>query len=72
MWMALSAMFKKKKKRKENLLLRTMGNLWRFSEECAEIRSVFLNKHFDSVVKSGMERVPMGSKETRKGAIFGV
>lgn len=49
-----------------------MGNPWRFSEECAEIRSVFLNKHFDSVAKSGMERVPMGSKETRKGAIFGV
>ena len=51
--------------------LKTMGSLWRFSEECDEMRSVFLNKHFDSIVKSGMERVPMGSKETRKGAIFG-
>ena len=49
-----------------------MESQWRFSEKCDEIRSLFLNKPSYSVVKSGMERVPKGSKETRKEAIFGV
>lgn len=61
-----------KKKKERKFTLEDNGKPVEVFRECAEIRSVFLNKHFDSVVKSGMERVPMGSKETRKGAIFGV
>ena len=64
---------KKKKKRKERKFNpKVVESQWRFSEKCDEIRSLFLNKPSNSVVKSGMERVPKGSKETRKEAIFGV
>lgn len=57
---------------KRKFILSTMGSQWRFSEEWDEIRSVFLNNHFDYIVKSRMERVPEVYQKPRKEAIFGV
>lgn len=72
LWRALLAMFFKKKRKERNFNSKAVESQWRFSEKCDEIRSLFLSKPSNSVVKSGMERVPKGSKETRKEAIFGV
>ena len=47
-----------------------MGSQWRLSDEGDEITSVLLNNHYYYSGKSRME--PMGDKETRKEAIFGV
>lgn len=71
-WRALLAMFKKKERKERKFNPKAVESQCRFSEKCDEIRSLFLNKPSYSVVKSGMERVPKGSKETRKEAIFGV
>lgn len=52
-----------------HIIRRAKGSQWRLSEDCDEIRSMFLNNHYDYTRKSRME--PVGDKGTRKEAISG-
>lgn len=46
-----------------HVVQRAKGSQWRLSEDCDEIRSMFLNNHYDYTRKSRMEPVGQGNQK---------